>query len=79
MAMKTKRKPKAPPPMRIVMESDIDEKVYHSCEYLSPSTASAKYHDDSLHDSFENNLTIRLTERVKQIIAENPDTGLLKI
>ncbi len=75
MATKTKRKPKAPPPLRIFFGGEL----YHSCDYLGKGEASETYHNKNMDDQVESMLTRNITEAAKQIIAENPDTGLLKI
>lgn len=75
MASKANIKPKSSPVLRIF----FGEEQYHSCEYQGNGEAKEIYHNKSMDEQVENMLTRNITEAVKQIIAENNDTGLLKI
>lgn len=73
---KTKKEPKPMPLCRIFIGGD----VYHEAYYDEKTkTMIPKYHNDELTEHFEEMLTRRLTEAAKTIVAENPDTGLLKL
>ena len=72
---KTNKKSKPMPPCRIFFGGQL----YHECEYEGDGKAIATYHDSSLDEQIEAKLTERLTEAAKQILAENPNSGLLNM
>lgn len=72
---KTKKEPKPAPVCRIFFGGQL----YHECSYEGSGQATAIFHEDSMTERFEKTLTERLTDSVRTIVTENPDTGLLKI
>lgn len=76
MATKRTKKESKPAPVGRIF---FGGQLYHECSYDSSGKAAVVYHDDAMTDRFEKTLTERLTDSVRTIVAENPDTGLLKI
>lgn len=53
--------------------------MFHSCNWDGPGKTETTYHDEGLKRRVDSTMTVNLTESVKTIIAENPDTGLLRL
>ena len=75
-AKKTKKQPKPMPPCRIFFGGEL----YHEALYDEKNRSqNTMYHNDGLTGRFEETLTRRLTQAAKEIVAENPDTGMFDI
>lgn len=72
---KAKKETKPKPPCRIFFGGEL----YHEAQYDDKERKmDVVYHNSGLDEKVEEMLSRNLTEAARTIIAENPDTGLLR-
>ena len=71
-AKKTKKVEKQSRPCRIF----CGDQSMHEAEYEGDGKMRTMFHDEAVREQNEISLSKRLTEAVRTILAENPDSGL---